>query len=63
MTKLQEFIWIDKIIKDHGDDSYLGLWLKDHRQAIQQCILGDYPLDYIDCHYQVKKYDQLEHTT
>ena len=45
MIKSQELKWIDKIIKDHGNDSYLGMWLKDHREAIQQCILGDYSLD------------------
>lgn len=45
MTKTQEIKLLDKMIKQFGEDSYIGPWLKMLRLSIVYAIENDLPVD------------------
>ena len=54
MTKAEEIALLDWTIKRFGEDSYVGPWLKVHREDIVRCIENDFPVDVIMTSYALK---------
>lgn len=45
MTKTNEIALLDKTIATFGTDSYLGPWLKEHRDTLVAQISNDWPAE------------------
>lgn len=45
MDKTTEIKLLDNMIKVFGAESYIGPWLKDHRESIVRSIKNDLPID------------------
>ena len=54
MTRKAEMKLIDKLIKEHAHDTYLGMWLEDNREFIVKCMRADLPLDAVHLFYTDK---------
>lgn len=48
MTKDVEILLLNNMIKVFGAESYIGPWLKDHRDSIVRSIKNDLPIEIKD---------------